>query len=122
MSANKSTLVFGASPNPARYSYKAVERLAAAGHTVYPLGLRKGQIGQHDIILGAPAFDNVDTITLYVRPELQRPHYDYFLSQHPKRIIFNPGTENAELIRLAKSNHIEVELACTLVMLAIGDY
>lgn len=122
MPLSKNTLVFGASPNAQRFSHKAVERLALAGHKVYPVGLRKGQIGQYDILLGAPMLEDVDTITLYVRPELQRPHYEYFLSLHPKRIIFNPGTENPELIRLARSNNIEVELACTLVMLAVGDY
>lgn len=121
-SIKKATLVFGASPNPDRFSFKAVQRLVAAGHPVFPLGLRKGTIGQLDIIQGTPELLGVDTITLYVRAELQRAYYDYFFSLKPKRIIFNPGTENYELMRLARSKNIEVEAACTLVMLSLGDY
>jgi hypothetical protein len=50
------------------------------------------------------------------------PYYDYILSLKPKRIIFNPGTENEELMKLAKQNNIQPVVACTLVMLSIGNY
>ncbi len=118
----KKTVVLGASPNPSRYSYKAVKRLNAHGFEAVPIGIRKGIIDGIDIQLESPFVRNVHTITLYMNPERQKPHYDYILSLEPERIIFNPGTENIELIKLAKENDIEVEIACTLVLLSVGEY
>lgn len=119
----KKTLVLGASPNPMRYAYAAVEQLSIRGHEVIPVGQRKGEVAGLPIINEAPAVEGVDTITLYLSPENQRPYYDYILhTVRPKRLIFNPGTENAELARKAREVGIEVEMACTLVMLAIQAY
>jgi predicted CoA-binding protein len=64
----------------------------------------------------------VDTVTLYLNPQNQKQYYDYILSLHPKRLIFNPGTENDELYSLAKENGIQPLEACTLVMLGTGQY
>ena len=66
--------------------------------------------------------EDVDTLTLYLNPTVQKEYYDYILKINPKRIIFNPGTENIELVNLAKQNGIEVEIACTLVLLSINQY
>jgi len=118
----KKTLVLGATTNPAKYGYIATSQLKTYGHEVIPLGIREGKIEGIDIQLGKPAFDEIDTITLYLNPKRQEEYYDYILSLKPKRIIFNPGTENPTLISLAKENGIETEIACTLVMLSIGDY
>jgi len=118
----KKTIVLGASPNPSRYSNIATHKLQQHGHETIPIGIRKGKIDGLDIQLGQPEIEGVDTITLYMNPERQKPHYDYIFSLQPKRIIFNPGTENIELIRLAKEKGIETTIACTLVMLSIGDY
>ena len=62
------------------------------------------------------------TITLYLNSQRQKAYYDYILGLKPQRIIFNPGTENLELIKLAKEQGIEIEIACTLVMLSTGAY
>ena len=119
----KRTLVLGASPNSERYSYKATLRLAENGHDVFPVGLRAGLIGSHKILLNNPGLKNIDTVTLYLGPKNQASYYDYILNQiKPNRIIFNPGTENEELIKLAKSAGIETEIACTLVLLSINNY
>jgi hypothetical protein len=118
----KKTIVLGATPNPDRYAYRATSRLKAHGHEVIPMGIRKGEIEGIKIENATPQYAGVDTITLYLNPELQKPYYDYIFSLKPKRIIFNPGTENFELIRLAKEKGIETELGCTLVMLSIGNY
>ena len=119
----KKTLVLGASPNPERYAYKATIKLTESGHEVFPVGLRKGKIKGHDILVGSPVIKNIDTVTLYVGPKNQPMYYDYIINQiRPTRIIFNPGTENEELVRLAKKNEIETEIACTLVLLSIGNY
>jgi len=118
----KKTLVLGASANPDRTSFEAVLRLKAKGHEVVSIGNREGDIMGNPIQTGKPAVEGVDTVTLYLNPERQKEYYDYILGLQPKRIIFNPGTENFELARLAKEKGIETEMACTLVMLAINLY
>jgi predicted CoA-binding protein len=122
MSNNKRTVVIGASPNADRYSYKATLSLQAHNHTVYPVGLRKGNINGIDIITDKPAIEDVDTVTLYVGPDNQPFWYDYILSLKPKRLIFNPGTENPELRTMAAAQGIDTEEACTLVLLSIKQY
>lgn len=119
---NKATAVIGASPNPERYSYIATIRLKQHGHTVYPVGITKGEIDGETILTDKPALKGVNTVTLYVGPKNQPAWYDYILSLHPERIVFNPGTENQELYELARKNNIECVTACTLVMLSIGNY
>ena len=118
----KKTLVIGASANRERYSYLAVEKLSAHQHPVIALGLKKGLIGKVEIETERKAFDNIDTITLYLNPLNQQDYYNYILSLNPKRIIFNPGTENEELSALAKNKGIVTQEACTLVMLSTGQY
>lgn len=119
---NKPTVVIGASPNADRYSYKATVSLQNHQHTVYPIGIKKGFINELEIINTKPELLNIDTITLYIGPENQPEWYDYIVSLKPKRIIFNPGTENSELIAIAQTNGIETEIACTLVLLSINNY
>lgn len=119
---SKKTLVLGASLKPERYSNIATKRLNKHGHEVALIGLREGAIEGIDIQKGMPALEDIDTVTLYLNPQRQVPYYDYILSLQPKRIIFNPGTENPELIQLAKAQGIEAEIACTLVMLATEVY
>jgi predicted CoA-binding protein len=92
------------------------------GHEVFPVGLKKGEISGLKIQNGFPEIKDVDTVTLYVGPAHQPYWYDYILSLKPTRIIFNPGTENPELENKATANGIEVEIACTLVMLSVGNY
>ena len=118
----KKTVVLGATPNPERYAYLATSRLKKAGHEVLPVGNKKGDIEGIVIDNETPQYKGVDTVTLYLNPDNQKPYYDYILSLKPKRIIFNPGTENWELVRLAKEQGIETEIACTLVMLSVGNY
>jgi len=119
---NKKTVVIGASEKPGRYANIAVERLMRYGHDVVPVGLRKGKINNIEILTGQPEIEAVHTITLYIRPQLQKALYSYLISLKPKRIIFNPGTENKEFEKLAANSGIEVTEACTLVMLSIGSY
>lgn len=114
---SKKTVVIGASPNTSRYSNKAVRLLNSYNHEVVPIGIRKGKISNYDIVLDRPVINDVDTVTLYVGPQNQPPYFDYILSLKPKRIIFNPGTENDKFAQLAMNNGIEVVENCTLVML-----
>lgn len=118
----KKTLVLGASNNPSRYSYLAMHRLIEAGHEAIPLGVKKGEVAGKRILNELELIEGIDTITLYLNAERQKSYYDYILNLKPKRIIFNPGTENFELANLAKKQGIEILNACTLVMLSIDSY
>jgi uncharacterized protein len=118
----KKTVVIGASPNPERYAYLAVQRLRRMGHEVVAVGLRPGRVGDVELQTDRPAVPEVDTVTLYVGPQNQPAWRDYILGLRPRRIIFNPGTENDELERAARAQGIKTEEACTLVMLASGTY
>ena len=118
----KKTLVLGATDNPARYAYRAVHQLKSHGHEVVPVGIRKGSVAGLEIRNDRPVAAGVDTVTLYVGPQNQPAWYDYILDLNPKRIIFNPGTENPELEELARQRGIQTEEACTLVMLSVGQY
>jgi len=118
----KKTLVLGATPNPARYAYLAVIRLKLHGHEVVPVGIREGRIEGIEIQQGMPVVEGVDTVTLYLNAQRQHDYYDYIFSLKPRRIIFNPGAENPELVKLANERGIETVEGCTLVMLSIGAY
>lgn len=122
MSHSKRTLVLGASERPDRYSNIAIQRLRQHHHEVVAIGNREGKVLDVGIQKETEAFTHIDTVTLYLNPNNQKPYYDYILSLHPKRIIFNPGTENPDLERLAREKGIETIAACTLVMLSTGQY
>lgn len=121
MEKNK-TLVLGASENPARYSNMAIKMLREYGHEVVATGLRKGIVGDVDIDIENSIRPDIDTVTLYLNPTHQQPYYDHILALQPRRIIYNPGTENDELQHLATKKGIENIEACTLVMLRTGQY
>ncbi len=118
----KKTLVIGASDNPSRYSYLAVKRLQLYGHPVVAIGRKHSFIEGVEINTEKIHWDNINTVTLYLNPSHQPEYYEYILSLHPKRIIFNPGAENDELALLARKNNIEVLEACTLVLLSTNQY
>ena len=118
----KKTLVLGASLNPSRYSNLAINRLVAYNHPVEAIGLKKGVVAGVEIVTENVPFENIDTITLYLNPQRQQPFYDYIVSLQPKRVIFNPGTENPELYSILKKNNIKAEIACTLVLFGTNQY
>ncbi|PWT95554.1 MAG: CoA-binding protein [Bacteroidetes bacterium] len=118
----KKTLVLGASDNPQRYSYLAINRLRANQHPVEGIGSKKSKVADITVETEQKEIPGVDTVTMYLNPTNQKQYYNYILSLHPKRIIFNPGSENEELKTLADKNGIETVEACTLVMLSTGQY
>lgn len=118
----KKTVVLGASENPSRYSYLAVERLRANGYPVVAIGRKAGMIGDTAIVTGHPEIQEVDTVTLYLNPQLQESEYAYIMQLKPRRVIFNPGTENEALLELLEQNNIQGVEACTLVMLSTGQF
>ena len=122
MGNQKKTLVLGASDNPSRYSYLAINRLRKYGHPVVAIGKKRVKVDDVDVDNEPLPFKDVDTVTLYLNPEHQEEYLDYIISLHPKRIIFNPGAENEKLTELAKKNGIRPMDACTLVLLSTGQY
>lgn len=118
----KKTLVIGASEHADRYSYQAVQLLRRYGHEVVAIGAHEGQIGEVPIQVDYPQNEEFDTVTMYINPMRQKAVEQSILNLHPKRIIFNPGAENRELAQKAQAQGIEVEEACTLVMLRTGQY
>ncbi|MFN4006864.1 MAG: CoA-binding protein [Chitinophagaceae bacterium] len=118
----KKTLVLGASEKTDRYSNMAVRLLVAHQHPVVAIGNKAGTIQDISISTEMQPLNDVHTVTLYLNPTNQQPYYDYILSLHPKRIIFNPGTENETLKALAAENGIATQEACTLVLLNTAQY
>ena len=118
----KKTLVLGASLKENRYSFKAIHKLKDNKISVVALGLRKGEVAAITIDTEMLPYKNIDTVTLYLNPKRQEAYYDYIISLEPKRVIFNPGTENTYFVKLLQENNIESEVACTLVLLAINQY
>ncbi len=120
----KKTLIVGATTNPARYAYIAASMLKEYGHPIVPIGIKKGEVFGEPIlnIREKPAIRDIDIITLYIGPQHQPEWYDYLISLKPKRIIFNPGTENVEFEKMAENDGIEVLEACTLVLLRTNQY
>lgn len=115
----KKTVIIGATTNPGRYAFLAARMLTEYNHEIVPVGIKDGAVFGKPIldIYDRPAIEDVDTVTLYIGPQRQPEHIDYILSLKPKRIIFNPGTENEEFINRAEKQGIEALEACTLVML-----
>ncbi len=115
-------LVLGASPRETRFSYKAVKALIRLEHDVVAVGKKEGDIRGVDIQTGMPPVEDVDDIILYLGPSAQAEYYDYILGLKPRRVIFNPGTHNQELIDLCSENGIDPVVDCALIMLNSGDY
>jgi len=120
----KKTVIIGATNNPGRYAFLAAQMLSSYHHEFVPVGIKDGAVLGKEIldIFQKPVVEDVDTVTLYIGPQRQPEHYEYILSLKPKRIIFNPGTENPTLEKLAEERGIEALEACTLVMLRTGQY
>ncbi|MGL4411879.1 MAG: CoA-binding protein [Bacteroidales bacterium] len=119
---SKKTLVIGASENPERYAFKAVTQLVMNGYPVVAFGSRAGKIGDVDIETSFPKESSIHTVTIYLGPKNQEGYYELIESLSPHRVIFNPGTENAEFAERLNDLGIETIDACTLVLLATKQY
>ncbi|MDN3671898.1 CoA-binding protein [Flavobacterium branchiarum] len=119
---NKKTVVLGATTKPEKYAFLAINKLVEKGHTVLAIGQNAGEVAGVKIYTKAIPLKNIDTITLYLNPSRQRDYYNYIVEAKPKRVIFNPGTENPELYQLLELNNIKAQVACTLVLLTTNQY
>lgn len=118
----ENVLVMGASMNPARYSFQAMNMLIDYGHNVTGFGMKPDEIRGFKIVEVLPEIQGLDTVTIYLGPKNQVPYYEYIIGLKPKRVIFNPGTENPEFYQKLAEAGIEYEVACTLVLLRTGQY
>ena len=116
------TLVIGASINPERYAYKAIQLLVKHQIEVVPMGVNPGFVANLLIVSPLIVQVNIHTITLYLGASKQEPYYDFILKINPKRVLFNPGTENPKLAKLLNEKGILWENACTLVLLSTNQY
>lgn len=119
---NKKTVVIGVSAKQDRYSNKAVHLLRKNGFEVIALGFETSKVADVFIETDWGKYEDIDTVSLYFNPERQKAYYEYILNLKPRRIIFNPGTENKELEHSAQAQGIQTLEACTLVMLNTGQY
>ena len=116
------TLVLGASLNENSYANIAIKRLRNKMLPVVALGLRKGIVEDVTINDEKVNYKNIDTVTLYLNSKRQEEYYKYVIGLKPRRVIFNPGTENMEFVKMLQENAIESEIACTLVLLSTNQY
>lgn len=116
------TLVLGASTNPERYAYKAIAKLKQHGYTLVPLGVKEGEVLGETIETTPQFWSDIDTVTLYVGPAHQTSYVDYLKELSPRRVIFNPGTENPVVEKELQNSGIQTERACTLVLLSTNQY
>jgi predicted CoA-binding protein len=116
------TLVLGASENKQRYSNIAINMLKEYQHEVVAIGNREGEVSGVKFDKEKKDFKDVDTVTLYLGPQNQASFRKYIDSLRPRRVIFNPGTENPEWMRHLQENGIATEVACTLVLLRTHQY
>lgn len=119
---HKKTLVVGASENENRYANVAIKKLLKNNIEVVAFGRRKGEVDNVKIETEKLLFENVHTVTMYVGAKNQEELYEYILRLKPSRVIFNPGTENLFFEEMLQKNNINVEVACTLVMLSLSNY
>ncbi|MEE4272107.1 MAG: CoA-binding protein [Thermoanaerobaculales bacterium] len=121
--AKQRVAVLGASTNPERYSNKAILRLLENGHEVVPVHPALDEVEGLKVVPNLAAIGGaVDTLTMYVSPKLSAKMTDAILALKPGRVIFNPGTENAELESALNDAGIGTLQACTLVLLATGQF
>ncbi|WP_149242754.1 CoA-binding protein [Dyadobacter sp. 32] len=118
----KRTLIIGASPVQSRYSSLAAQKLKMHGHEIFLIGLRAGVVFGEEIHREKVEWTKIDTVTLYINPSRQPEYYNYIISLNPKRVIFNPGTENPEFENILLNTNIVPVRGCTLVMLSTGQY
>ncbi len=118
----KKTVVLGATSKPEKYAFKAITMLVDKGHSVVAIGQNAGEVAGIKIQTKAIPLKNIETVTLYLNPLRQKDYYNYIVEAQPKRVIFNPGTENPEFYQLLQLNNIKVEVACTLVLLTTNQF
>lgn len=119
---SKKTLIIGASENPERYAFKAIQKLRSNNHPVVAISKKAGKVADVEFDTDLTPYKDIDTVSLYIGPKHQPEYYDYIIQLSPNRVVFNPGTENEEFFQKLHDAGITYEAACTLVLLSTGVY
>lgn len=120
--SSERVLILGASDKPERYSYKAFKLLKDHGHEPVLLSPRLEELEGHTVYKNIGDVSSIDSVTVYVNPRISSGMKEDILKLKPRRVIFNPGSENPELMSDLEKEGIEVEPACTLVLLNTGQF
>jgi predicted CoA-binding protein len=116
-------VIVGASNNPERYSHRALLLLRKHGHEVVPVHPKLTEIEGIPVVSDISAISGpVDTVTMYVGAAISAGLQDKLIALKPRRVIFNPGAENASLAGALLKGGIACEEACTLVLLNTGQF
>lgn len=121
--ARKRVVVLGASDKPERYAHQAQQLLVRHGHEVIPVHPRLKEIEGVPVVADlAQVAGPVDTVTMYVGPAISSGLDEKLIALKPRRVLFNPGSENPTLSTQLQAVGIGVEEACTLVLLHTGQF
>lgn len=119
----ETVVLVGASDDPERYAHKALVSLVSHGHRVIPVHPKLERVEGISVVPSvAEVAGPVDTVTLYVGPRISESLEQDLVALHPRRVIYNPGAENPALAERLAAHGIEGEEACTLVLLATGQF
>ena len=119
----KTVVVLGATPKPDRFAYRAMKMLQTHGHRAVPVNPAFSEIlGERCYKSISDVPEPIDTVTMYLGAARSEPLIEEIIQAKPRRIIFNPGAENAHLAAEAEADGIEVVEGCTLVMLQAGTF
>lgn len=123
MEKSQRVAILGASDDPDRYSFKAFEMLKEHGHTPVPVSPKLKSLQDIPVVAHLSEIQGpIDTLTMYVNPQVSTALKKEILAVRPNRIIFNPGSENPELASELEKVGTQVVVACTLVMLRTGQF
>ncbi len=119
-------VVLGASRDETRYYHKAIKMLQEFGHNPLPVHPKESEILGHKVYPDLAALIalglKIDTLSIYVNPQISTHLVQEIIQLNPKRVIFNPGSENEQLEKTLIQKGIQVEEACTLVLLRTGQF
>lgn len=118
----KSTLILGASLNELRYSNKAIKELLSNKIKVFAVAKNIGETHGVKILNNFPKGVKIDTISIYLNIKFQDQYVEPIIDISPRRVIFNPGTENPKVFKYFSSKGVECENSCTLVLLSTNQY
>ena len=119
---SKQVVILGASDKPERYSNMAFHLLKKYGHTPILVSPNLKELDGMHVHKNLSEVQASDTLTVYISPATSSLLMDEILNFPAKRVIFNPGSENIDLMNKLREQGKEVVEGCTLVMLRTNQF